>query len=95
MQNLIVKNISISSFQLSQTVLIKTIPFSISIVFVYAQLNDKTDLFRTIHFNVVQFQCQKQFYFKLFRFAKIRRLNVKTVLFEIIYFSLSTQISSI
>ena len=48
--------------------LIQTISFSISIVFVYTQLNVKTVLFRTM-FSVVPFQYQKQFYFKEFSLA--------------------------
>ena len=37
----------------------------------------------------------KQFYFKQFRFAKVRSLNIKTVLFQAIQLSISTQFSSI
>ena len=38
--------------QFSQTVLIQTIPFCISVVFVYTQTNIKTVLFQTIEFNI-------------------------------------------
>ena len=37
----------------------------------------------------------KQFYFKQFNLALVRRLNVKKVLFQIIQFSISTQFISI
>ena len=43
----------------------------------------------------IQFSIQKQFYFKQFSFAEVRSLNVKTVLFQAIQFSISTQFSSI
>ena len=39
-------------FSLVKTVLIQTIQFSISIVFVYTQLNVKTVLFQTIQFSI-------------------------------------------
>ena len=52
-----VKNISILSYSVYQTVIIQTIQFSISIVFVYTQLNVKTVLFQTIQFSIVEFQC--------------------------------------
>ena len=43
----------------SQTVLIKTAQFSISIVFIYTQLNDKTVPFQTIQFSIgTLFKCQ-------------------------------------
>ena len=37
----------------------------------------------------------KQFYFKQFSLAEVLSLNVKTVLFQTIQFSISTQFSSI
>ena len=37
----------------------------------------------------------KQFYFKQICLALVRSLNVKTVLFQVIQFSISTQFSSI
>ena len=37
----------------------------------------------------------KQYYFKRFSFAQIRSLNIKTVLFQVIQFSINTQFSSI
>ena len=43
--SLIVKNISIQTFQFSQAVLIQLIQFSISADFVYTQLNVKTLLY--------------------------------------------------
>ena len=68
----------------SLTVLIQTIQFSISIVFVYTQLNIKTVLFQKIHFNVKtvsisktvpfqtnQFSIKKQFYFTQFSLAQV------------------------
>ena len=77
-----IKSFLFQAIQLSQTVLIKTIQFSISIVFVYTQLNVKTVLFKTIQFNVstvsmsktvlfqiIQFSIQKQFHFKQFSLA--------------------------
>ena len=36
----------------------------------------------------------KQFYFKQFRLAQLRSLNVKKVLVQTIQFSISTQVSS-
>ena len=41
--------------QFSQTDIIKTIQFNISIVFVYTQLNIKTFLFQIIQFSVSSF----------------------------------------
>ena len=42
----------------------QTNQFSVSLVFIYKQLNVKTILFRTIQFSIrKQFQRQKQFYF--------------------------------
>ena len=40
------------AIQFSQAVLIQTIQFSISIVFVHTQLNVKTVLFQAIQFNI-------------------------------------------
>ena len=62
------------TIQFSQTVLIQTIHFSISTVFRFTQLNVKTVPFRIIHFSVVPFQCQKQFYFKQFSLAYVHSL---------------------
>ena len=45
------------AIQLSQTVLIQTFQFSISIVFVHIQLNVKI-----VPFQIIQFQCQKQLF---------------------------------
>ena len=38
---------------------------------------------------------QKHFYFKQFSLAKVHRLNLKTALFQVILFGISTQFSSI
>ena len=42
----------VQAIKFSQTVLIQTIQFGISIVFVYTQLNVKTVLFPTIQFSI-------------------------------------------
>ena len=42
-----------------------------------------------------QFNCQKHFYFKQFSLAQVSNLNIKTVLFQVIQFSISTQFTSI
>ena len=68
----------------------KKIQFSISIIFVYIQLNVKTILFQTIQFSEIavtisktvlfqtsQFSIQKQFHLKLFSLALVRSFNVK------------------
>ena len=48
-----VKNIFLfQAIQFSQTVLIRTIQFSVSIVSVYPQLNVKTVLFQTIQLSI-------------------------------------------
>ena len=70
-------------------------------------LYQQTVLFQTIQFST-EFNCQKHFYFKLFSLVKqfqfkqfsfslayVRSLNVKTVLFQAIQLSISTQFSSI
>ncbi len=62
--SLIVKNILFQAIQFSQTVLIQPIQFCISIDFVYKQLNAKT-----IQFQKILFQCQKQLNFKQFGLA--------------------------
>ena len=46
------KGFIFQAVQFSQTVLIQTIQFSISIVFVHTQLNVKTVLFRVIQFSI-------------------------------------------
>ena len=60
-----------------------------------------------MHLNVnTQFNCQKHFYSKLFRFVKqfkfkqfslayVRSLNIKIVLFQVNQFIISTSFSSI
>ena len=47
-----------------QNVLFQAIQFSISIIFVYTQLNVKTVLFQSIQFSVSTVSMSKQFYFK-------------------------------
>ena len=102
------KTFLFQAIQLNQTVLIHTIQFSISIVFVYTQLNVKTVPFQRIQFSVstfamsktvlfqtIQFSIQKQFHFKQFCLAQVCSLNVKTVLFQEIQLSISTQFTSI
>ena len=49
------KSFLFKAIQFNQKVLIHTNQFSISIVFVQAQLNIKTVLFQIIQFNIVQF----------------------------------------
>ena len=58
------KTFLFQAIQFSQTDLIKTIQFGISIVFVYTQLNVKTVLFQ-----IIQFSIEKQFHFKQFSLA--------------------------
>ena len=42
----------------------------------------------------IHFYTYKQLYFKQFKLAEVRSLNIKTVLFQTIQFSISTQFSS-
>ncbi len=63
------KTFLFQAIQFSQTVLIQTIQFSISIDFVYTQLNVKTVLFQTIQFSISTVSMSKQFYFKQFSLA--------------------------
>ena len=57
----------------------KKIQFSISKVFGYKLLDIITFLFQIIQFSIsIQFQCQKQFYFKQFSLAKVHRLVLLT-----------------
>ena len=65
------------AIQFSQTVLIRTIQFSVCIVFVHAQLNVKKVSFQTIEFSACTFSM------------------LKTVLFQVIQFCISTQFSFI
>ena len=80
------KTFLFQAIQFTQTVLIQTIQFSIIIVFVCTKLNVKL------------------FYFEQFSITyknnpisnnSVRSLNVKTVLFQAIQFSISTQLSSV
>ncbi len=89
------KTFLFKAIQFSQTVLIQTIQFRISIVFLFnKQLKGKTVLFQAIQFSIstvsmlktvpcqtIQFSIQKQFHFKQFSLAEVCSLNVKTVLF--------------
>ena len=50
---------------------------------------------KTVLFLTIQFRKYKQFHSKEFNLAYIRSLNVKTVLFQAIQFSISTQFSSV
>ena len=52
------------AIQFSERVLIQTLQLSMRIVFVYPQLNVHSVILRRIPFSGVEFQCQKQFYFK-------------------------------
>ena len=63
------KTVLFQAIQFSQTHHIQIIQFSKSIVFVYTQVNEKTFLFQTIRFSVVQFHCWKDFYVKQFNLA--------------------------
>ena len=60
------------AIQFSQIVLIQTILFSISIDFVYTQLNVKTVLFQTIQFSVSTVSMSKTVSFKK-KYLKIFR----------------------
>ena len=64
------KTFLFQAIQFSHTILIQTILFNISIVFVYTQLNVKTVIFQIINLGLsTQLKCQKQFYFKEFSLA--------------------------
>ena len=67
----------------------QTFQFSMSIVFVYSQLNVRRVLFWTIQFSVSTVSMSRLFYFKQFSLAH------KTVLFQVTQFSIRTQFSSI
>ena len=69
----LLKKFLFPAIQLSQTVLIQPIQFSIRIDFVYTRLNIKTVLFQTIQFSI-----RIDFVYTL--------LNIKTVLFQTIQF---------
>ena len=68
------KTFLFQAIQFNQTVLIQPIQFSISIDFVYTQLNvyiKQFSLAQVHSLNVsVQFNCQKHFYFKQFSLVK-------------------------
>ena len=96
----------INSFRVIQCwIRFQTIQFSISIVFVYKQVNVKTVLFQTIQFSISIVFVYKQVNVKTVLFQTIqfsisivfvyKQVNVKTVLFQTIQFSISTQFSSI
>ena len=63
------KTFLVRAIRFRQTVLIQTLQFSTSRVFVHIQLTIKTVLFQTIHFSVSIFSMSKQFYFKQFSLA--------------------------
>ena len=50
---------------------------------------------RQIYFYFKLFNLVKQFHFKQFSPAQVRSLNIKSVLFQTIQFSISTQFSSV
>ena len=54
---------------MSQTTLIQTIQFSISIDFISTQLNVKTVLYQKIQFSISTVIVLKELYFKQFNFA--------------------------
>ena len=57
------------AIQLSQTVLIQIIQFSISTYFVYTQLNVKTVLYQTIQFSVSKVSMSKTVSFQAIQFS--------------------------
>ena len=57
------------AIQFSQTVLIQTIQFSISMVFVYTQLNVKTVLFQTIQLSIITVSMSKTVLFQTIQFS--------------------------
>ena len=57
------------AIQFSQTVLIQTIQFSISIVFIHTQLNVKTVLFQIIQFSVSTVSMPKTVLFQVVQFS--------------------------
>ena len=62
MHSLLSKTFLFQTIQFIQTVLIQIILFSISIVFVYTQLNVKIVLFQTIQLSIItQFKYQNSF----------------------------------
>ena len=89
------KTFLFQAIQLSQTVLIQTIQFSMSIEFVHTQLNVKTVLFQTIQFSVSTVSMWKTVLFQEVQFSISTQFNIKTVSFQIIQFSISMHFSSI
>ena len=63
------KTFLFQAIQFSQTVLIQPIHFSISVDFVYTQLNFKTVLFQTIHFSVSRVLISKTVPFQTIQFC--------------------------
>ena len=63
------KTFLFQAIQFSQTVLIQTIHFSISIDFVYTQLNVKTVLYITIQFSVSTVSMSKTVPFQTIQFS--------------------------
>ena len=63
------KTFLFQAIQFSETVLIQTIQFIISIVFVYTQLNVKSVLFQTIKFNINTVWMSKTVLFQTIQFS--------------------------
>ena len=63
------KTFLFQAIQFSQIVRIQSIPFSISIDFVYTQLNIKTILFQTIQFSVSTVSMSKTVLFQTIHFS--------------------------
>ena len=63
------QNISIQAIEFSQRVLIQTIQFNISMVFVHTQLNVKTVLFQTIQFSLSTVLMSKTVLFQTIQFC--------------------------
>ena len=79
----------LQAISFSQTALIQTIQFSISIISVFTELNVKTVLFQTIQFSVGNVPCFKQFY--LYK----PKNHAKTVPFQAVQFCISAQFISL
>ena len=73
------KTFPFQAIQFCQTVLIPLIQFSISIDFVYTQLNVKIVLYSTIQFSVITFSMSKTVPFQIIQFSMSTYLNVSTV----------------
>ena len=69
------KTFLFQAIQFSQTVLIQLIQISISIDFVYTELNVKTVLYQTIHFNVNTVSMSKTVSFQTIQFSISMQFN--------------------